>query len=208
LASADLDKSWDDWMKVLSGCYVVITDRMDEKKIGEAAQEYKIGFSPTIKKMYTELSSTAPARFVKINSEDWGDWIRQFYIKTSKTGTALTESNADEANKGLAGLREWVYTLHEKAGLKKSNDVIFAFNKMAASEKPADAELVKLAAELDKAGPSLDAKAKADAFAKAKAEWKTVADPILKDGKVAPAELAPLRKASEKFYKAFGVQFE
>lgn len=195
-------------MKVLSGCYVAIADLMGQQKVAEATQEYKTGFSPTTKKMFTELASTAPARFSKISSEDWGDWIRQFYIKARKTEESLNTSKTDEAVKGLTGLREAVSALHEKAGIKKVNDVIFVFNAKVAGEKPVDTELVKLAGELDKADLSLDAKAKGDAFAKAKAAWKTVADPILKDGKVEPAELAPLRQASEKFCKAFGIQFE
>lgn len=195
-------------MKVLSGCYVSVTSLMNEKKMSEANQEYKTGFTPTIKKMYSEVASTAPTRFAKVESEAWSDWMRQFYIKAVKTGESLIANDTAGAGKGLAGLREAVYTLHTQAGMKKSNDIIFAFNKKAASEKPEDAELVKLAAELDKADPSLDAKAKAEAYAKALAEWKTAVAPILKDGKVEPTELAPLRQASEKFYKAFGIQFE
>lgn len=196
-------------MTALSQSYIRVMTLMKDKKTDEAAQEFRTGMAATVRKLYSEAASAYPQRYSgKIAEDAWSEWSAQLYQKTRKAEDALKKGDAEAAAKLLPELREHVYALHEKTQTRKANDYIYAFYRKAEGDKVQIADLASLAAELDKAQPSLKAKSEAEAYGKAKAEWSGKVEPILKDGKIQRGEQKELQNASEKFYEAFGIQFE
>ncbi|MCK5644944.1 MAG: hypothetical protein KAJ19_29360 [Gammaproteobacteria bacterium] len=206
LTPKELDILWDSWVTSLSDSYGRTLDLLDSNKPKESAKEFRNGFVKTIKKLYSEASENYPARFSK--GRDWSGWARNLYILTRKCENALRETNTDEARTRLASLREHFYKLHEETDTSKSSDLIYAFRKAARKDKPSIDELKPLRDALEKAKPSMKAKAEQEAFREAGMRWAGRIDSILQDGVIEPSELEPLRTATETFYRSFGLQFE
>ena len=192
-------------MVALSESYAKTSGLLDAGKTDEAATEFRKGFVQTIKKLYSEASQTYPLRFSKIG--EWCGWINGVYILTGKADKALEAKNVDDARKLLADLRKYFYDLHAKTETLKSNDFIYAYLMEATGQAPDAAKLKSTAEALEKAEPSAKAKAAAEAYQKARTEWSQAAG-ISGDGKVDAKTIEPLRKATESFYRAFGIQFE
>lgn len=209
MASEELDKSWNDWINALSLSYVKTTDLVQAKQVPDAAREFKTGVAATVRKLYTEVASAYPKRFEnKIEAEDWADWARLMYVKTRKIEDALNKGDAAAAARLLPGLREHFYALHVETKSRKANDYIYALNKLVQGSEIDAADMESLKSALEKAPPSIKAKAQAEDYTKARTEWASKVDPILSDSEVKPEELKPLRDATRKFYKAYGIQFE
>lgn len=195
-------------MADLNQSYAKTAELLKAKKTAEAAEEYKAGLGSTVRKMYAEVASTTPARFTKLSSDDWSEWARTLFVQMRKTEDALNNGQNGTAAKGLTTLRDHIFQLHEKSQTQKSNDLIFIFNKKVNGFWIQGADLSAIRTNLDTTTSSAKATADPAAYAKAKAEWAKVADPILKDGKVGLFERGSLRKATRKFYDEYGTQLE
>ena len=197
---------WGDWMTALSDSYIKSLDLLQKKKTEDAAKEFSQGFVATVKKLYSEAASTYPARFSKV--DDWCTWTKNLYVLTRQAEDSLGRGKKKEALGRLARLREHFDTLHVKAQVRKTNDYIYAFRRMLEKGKTEAKQVSGLLNALDKAEPSAKAKAKAEDYAKARAEWSKQVATAMEDGKILKRKLKKLRASTEKFYREFGIQFE
>jgi hypothetical protein len=161
---------------------------------------------PTIKKLYTETPKTYPTRFSKIN--DWCSWAKGLYTMSIAGDKVLAGNDVAASKKTMEGLRAHFYALHRETETLGVSDWIYAFRVAAADAKPTADVLRGLRDKIDKAQLSVKAKGDAGAFNTARAQWLGTVDPALKDGVIDATELRALRTATEKFYRAFGMQFE
>lgn len=205
-------------MQSLSAGYETTFDLLEAGKRAEAAAAYRKGCLLTVKRLYSEAADTYPVRFAKI--DNWCAWSKELYVLSVKADKAFQHAAADppgkasaapsdgEGRKLLSALREHVHKLHEKTATQKANDYIYAFRREAMRDKPDARTLKTLRDALDEAPLSAKAKKNAGDYGKAKDAWAQGIDAILADGAVAPAEIGALRKSTDTFYRAYGVQFE
>jgi len=193
-------------MVSLSASYEKTVELLDANKTQEARDEFRTRFVPTVKKLYTEAPKTYPTRFSKIN--DWCSWAKGLYTMSLSADKVLAGDDAAASKKMLVGLRAHFYGLHRETQTLGVNDWIYAFSLAVAEAKSAPEVLRGLRDKVEKAQLSVKAKGDAGAFNTAKAQWLGTVDPALKDGVIDATELRALRTATEKFYRAFGMQFE
>lgn len=196
-------------MASLSGSYAKTVDLMDQGKTEEASKEYSENFSPVIKKFYSESAKTYPTQFAKIDKTgNWCDWARDLYVLNGQMQGTFAERQPTQIKAKLEDIRKQFADLHGKTDTQKSNDYIFAFREELKTVKPDAAALKTIMASLDKAAPSVKAKAQADAYSKAKAQWSEQVMPALDKGKLGKKQVQELSKSTDTFYKDFGIQFE
>lgn len=177
-------------------------------KVDEAAKEFREHFIYNFKSFYSEAADAYPDRFNKIKKGNWPDWTKRLYNLTREIDNTLQQGQRDKALAKLGEIREQFDVMHTQAQARKSNDCIYAFRAALLKGKPQTENLKKLAAAVEKAEPSINAKAKAEKYAKAKAEWSQLVAKIIKDGKITQAEMEQLQGQTEQFYRDFGIQFE
>lgn len=206
-------------MKALSASYIRTKGFLSAGNAAEASAEFSGKFHIEVKRIYSEAACTAPARFVKAKS--WGAWLRRFYALSVKAKKALSKAARGgeavgagkealkEAMKTLGPLRKCFHDLHSETKVLKVNDHIYRFHcEVMKDDAPALEDLKKMRAELDKAEPSMAAKSDPKKYHQAKNEWSSTVDSVFADGKVMPAEVERLRKATQKFYRMYGEPFE
>lgn len=205
---------WDDSAKVLSEGYVQAVTHLEAGACQEALDAYRTKYLATVKVIYSEASTSQPAKFDCIG--DWGEWTRGLYVQSVQTEKALSAKPAkgsEEWTKTLAGLdaiRAHFAMLHKESDTETTGDHIFALRQECRKSAPDVGALKKTQAALDKAPASLAAADKPKEYAAAKAAWDKSLEPVLAK---APAEakkesIETLRAAAEKLYRAFGMQLE
>ena len=187
------------------GCSKTL-DCLDKGNLKQAELEYRKGYLANVKKLYAEAGSTYPLRFSK--AEHWCVWTKKLYVLSRQTEEALKKQNSAQALKLLEQARRHFYQLHEETGTFHCNDVIYEFYTEAAEPQPSEEQLQKIMKQLAEAKPSCIAKEKAELYVKAKSNWQTAVTPLLNDGEIDATEKDSLLKASEAFYRAFGIQYE
>lgn len=192
-------------MSSLSDKHEQMLGFLDAGKVREAAAVYTNQFLPTVKQIYTETPDTYPTRFSKI--DDWCSWIKQLYVISVKADKSMNSSSSALAE--LERIRGHFYALHNRSGTLTVSDLIYAFRTEAAKESPALASLQKLHASIV-AQPVLSAKAKDNpaAFEAARQAWNAAVNPLLQKNALTADERTALQKATERFYRLYGVQFE
>ncbi len=193
-------------MEKLSSSYLATLDLLEQDKADEAAKEYSRKFVAPMKKLYAEAAETYPPRFSKM--DEWCKWTKRVYVWTRRTEEAFKQKEPEKAAEYLPLFREYFYVLHEKAKVLKSNDHIYAFHKELGADEPSLDTLRSVLGALDKAEPSMKAKAGADAYKQAKAKWHGQVSPILESGSLSADQLGQLRKLTAPFYRDQGIQFE
>ena len=199
-------------MNTLSEGYVRTVDRLEAGEGKEALDAYRTKYLVTVKNIYSEASTSQPAKFDKV--ADWTEWTRGLYVQSVQADKAIGTTPAkgsDEWTKALGKLdsiRGHFASLHKEAGAQNTADVIFALRQECRKEAPDTAQLKKLQDSLDKAPASKKAGAQAKEYAAARAEWDKAVKPLLEKGAIPKESLESLRAAADKFYKAFGVQLE
>lgn len=197
---------WDSQVSILNSSYLKTLELLSAGKTREAYQEFHVNFLQAAKKIYSEASEACPARFSKV--ENWSSWVKGLYVNSGKADKALADARIEEARKLLAALREAFFNLHKEAGIAQANDVVYAIRVEAAKENPSAEEIKSLSAKLAEAKPSSKSRTAAADFAGACGKFAEAANPLTADGRIEPAEIAPLRQAAEQLYKAFGVELE
>jgi hypothetical protein len=190
----------------MSAGHDTVLTLLDAKQQKAAQAVFAATVLPNAQNLLKLMPQTYPERFKGIN--DWCSWIKALEAQAVKADKALAGTDAAEADKAVAAVREQFCKLRQEIKKCNTGDVIALFRITAAKDKPAAADLQALRDAMEKASPSIKAKAEADAYAKARAAWAAKIDPILKDGTVDEKELAELRSATETFYRAFGAQYE
>ena len=179
---------------------------LNEGKVEEAALEYRSEYLASIKKLYSEAAKTYPVRFSK--AEHWCVWTKELYILSRKTEEALKKKDSKGALKLLEQARKHFYALHKETETLHCNDFIYEFRIEAGKDKPSAEQLKNIVKQLDEAEPSCIAKSRTEEYTKAKEAWKKTIEPLLSDDQIEPSEKDSLKKASETFYMAFGIQYE
>jgi len=158
------------------------------------------------KKLYAEAGSTYPLRFSK--AEHWCVWTKKLYVLSRRTEEALEAQDSSKALKLLEESRGHFYALHKETATFHCNDLIYEFRTEAAKSQPSETLLQAVVKKLDQAAPSCIARKKPEEYAAAKDAWKKAIGPLLDDGRIDSSEQDSLNKASEVFYRAFGIQYE
>lgn len=197
---------WDSQVSILNSSYLKTRELLSAGKTKEAYEEFHVNFLQAVKKIYSEASATYPTRFNKV--ENWCSWVKELYVNSGKADKALANAQIEEAHKLLAALREEFFNLHKEAGIAQANDVVYAIRTEAAKDKPSAEEIKGLSAKLAEAKPSSKSRMAAADFTGACGKFMEAANPLVADGKIEPAEVAPLRNAAEQLYEAFGVELE
>ena len=179
---------------------------LDDAKLEEATLEYRKGYLANVKKLYAEAGSTYPLRFSK--AEHWCVWTKKLYVLSRRTEEALKTRDSKKALGLLEELRGHFYALHEETETLHCNDLIYAFRTEAARSELSEERLQAIVKRLEKAEPSFVARNKSKEYTEAKDTWKRAITPLLDDGRIDSAEQDSLQKASEAFYRAFGIQYE
>ena len=193
-------------MDQMASSYLKTLVCLEGGKIGEATLEYRKGYLASVKKLYAEAGSTYPLRFSK--AEHWCVWTKKLYVLSRRTEEALKAQDSKKALKLLEESRGHFYALHKETGTFHCNDLIYELRMEAAKSQPSEAQLQAVVKKLDQAAPSCIARKKAEAYAEAIDAWKKAIAPLLDDGRIDPSEKYALNKASEVFYRAFGIQYE
>lgn len=197
---------WDESLAKMSASYVKTVGLLAEGKTKEAAAEYKDNYMPAVKKLYTEVSGTYPARYAKTG--DWCAWARQTYVLSRQAENDLDQDEGKAALEKLAALRKHFYELHEKTGLLRANDYIYAAHEKLAAGGAKPEEMKTLGEALAKAAPSVKAKAEAGDYQKAREAWSQQLAGALSDGQLSDAESKSLHAGIDKLNDAYGLQFE
>ena len=193
-------------MVSLSDSYAETTDLLDAGKTKAAAEEFSRHFTPPLKKLYSEAGQVYPLRFA--NAKAWCEWTKRFYTLTRETEDCLAENRRREARTLLEALRKHVYDLHVETKTQKTNDYVYALH-LYASEKRPDALRLRATNEgLAKAEPSAKAEAEPEFFEESKKAWQGQTGKALAQDKVPLRQKKKLRKAANRFYREFGVQFQ
>ena len=179
---------------------------LEEGKIKEAMLEYRMRYLASVKKLYAEAGSTYPLRFSK--AEHWCVWTKKLYVLSRRTEETLKAGDTKKATGLLEDLRGHFYALHKETKTFHCNDLLYQFRTEAAKKEPSAEKLRAMVKHLEKTEPSWIIKKKAKEYAEAKGRWKEAIAPLLEDGQIDSSEHASLRKATEAFYRAFGIQYE
>jgi hypothetical protein len=206
LAAKKLDELWDGWMSRLGEGYLKTLDCLDKGNLEQAELEYRKGYMANVKKLYAEAGSTYPLRFSK--ADHWCVWTKKLYVLSRQTEEVLKKRDSEQALKLLEQARRHFYLLHEETGTFHCNDLVYEFYAEAAEPKPFEKQLQKIMKQLEKAEPSCIAKEKVKEYTEAKNAWQKAITALLDDGEIDSSERDSLRKASEVFYRAFGIQYE
>jgi hypothetical protein len=206
LAAKKLDKLWDGWMINLAESYLKTLVFLDDEKVDQATLEYRQGYLANVKKLYSEAAKTYPLRFSK--AEHWCVWTKKLYTLSRQTEEALKKQDAEKAMKLLEESRNHFYALHKETETFHCNDHIYEFRTEALKSELSGNKLDEIIKRLDKAESSCIAKKKSREYAEAKDIWKREITPLMDDGRIEATEQESLRKASETFYRAFGIHFE
>ena len=193
-------------MDRMAASYLKTLVLLEDGKTEDATLEYRKGYLASIKKLYAEAGSTYPLRFSK--AERWCVWTKKLYVLSRRTEEALKAGDTNKATGLLEDLRGHFYALHKETKTFHCNDLIYQFRDEAAKKEPSAEKLKVVVERLEKTEPSFIAKKKSKEYSEAKEKWKEAVAPLLEDGQVDPSEQASLRKASESFYRAFGIQYE
>jgi len=193
-------------MDRMASSYLKTLVHLEDGKMEEATLEYRKGYLANVKKLYAEAGSTYPLRFSK--AERWCVWTKKLYVLSRRTEESLKARDSKKALGLLEESRGHFYALHKETKTFHCNDLIYAFRLEAAKAQPSEEQLRAAARGLEEAAPSCLAKQKAAEYAEAKDMWKRVIMPLLDDGRIDPSEQGPLKKSSETFYRAFGIQYE
>lgn len=193
-------------MDRMASSYLKTLVHLEDGKMEEATLEYRKGYLANVKKLYAEAGSTYPLRFSK--AEHWCVWTKKLYVLSRRTEESLKAQDSRKALKLLEELRGHFYALHKETKTFHCNDLIYEFRTEAAKIQPSEEQLRAAARGLEEAAPSCVAKQKAEEYAKAKDTWKRAIMPLLDDGRIDPSEQGSLKKSSEAFYRAFGIQYE
>jgi len=186
--------------------YLKTLDCLDKGNLEQAEKEYRKGYMANVKKLYAEAGSTYPLRFSK--ADHWCVWTKKLYVLSRQTEEVLKKRNSEQALDMLEQVRRHFYQLHEETGTFHCNDLVYEFYTETAQPKPSEDQLQKIMKQLEKAEPSCIAKEKAELYANAKSAWQTAVTPLLNDGEIDSSERDSLRKATDTFYRAFGIQYE
>jgi hypothetical protein len=206
LAAKKLDELWNGWMDRMAVSYLKTLVLLEDDKTEEATLEYRKGYLASVKKLYAEAGSTYPLRFSK--AEHWCVWTKKLYVLSRRTEETLKTGDTKKATGLLEDLRGHFYALHKETKTFHCNDLIYQFRTEAAKKEPSTEKLRAMVKHLEKTEPSSIAKKKAKEYDEAKERWKEAIAPLLEDGQIDSSEHASLRKASEVFYRAFGIQYE
>lgn len=193
-------------MVSLSESYAKTLALLKSDKTKEATDEFRKGFAAVTKTLYAEVAQTYPTRYSKVS--EWCAWVKQYYVLTRRVESGLVANRKDGALQDLTAIRNHFHQLHAMAQLHKCNDWIHEFRTEAAKAAPSVSHMKGLRARLDTALPSAKAKAELEAYQQAKSAWAGQVDPLLSDEALTSDELVTLRKATEDFYQAYGIQFE
>jgi hypothetical protein len=206
LAAKKLDEMWDGWMDRMASSYLKTLLGVEEGRLEQATLEYRKGYLASVKKLYAEAGTTYPLRFSK--AEHWCIWTKKLYVLSRQTEEALKARDSKKALALLEQARGHFYALHEETGTFHCNDLIYAFRTEAAKGEPSQEQLQQIVERLDKAEPSFVVRKKSAEYTEAKDAWKRAITPLLVDGRIDSSEQTSLCKASEAFYRAFGIQYE
>lgn len=193
-------------MSRLGEGYFKTLDCLDKGNLEQAELEYRKGYMANVKKLYAEAGNTYPLRFS--NAEHWCIWTKKLYVLSRQTEEILKKQDSAQALKLLEEARSHFYLLHEETGTLHCNDVIYEFYTETSASKPCKEQLQKIMKQLEKAEPSFIAKEKAEEYAEAKDAWQTAITALLAEDEIHSSQRDSLRKASEVFYRAFGIQYE
>ena len=193
-------------MDRLATSYLKTLVHLDDGKLEEATLEYRKGYVANVKKLYSEAGTTYPLRFSK--AEHWCVWTKRLYVLSRQTEEALKARNSKKALTLLEQARGHFYALHKETGTLHCNDLIYAFRTEAVKGEPSQEQLQGIVKLLEKAEPSCVVRKKSEEYAEAKDTWKRAITPLLDDGRIDSSEQNSLHKASEAFYRAFGIQYE
>jgi len=193
-------------MSRLGEGYFKTLDCIEKGNLEQAEKEYRKGYMANVKKLYAEAAKTYPLRFSK--AEHWCVWTKKLYVLSRQTENVLEKQDSKQALKLLEQARRHFYSLHKETGTLHCNDVIYDFYTEAAQTEPSKERLQKIMKQLEKAEPSRIAREKAKEYTKAKETWQKAVTVLLDDGEIDTSERDLLCKASEVFYRAFGIQYE
>jgi hypothetical protein len=206
LAAKKLDELWDGWMSRLAVSHLKTLSHIDDGKLEQAELEYRKGYMANIKKLYSEAAKTYPVRFSK--ADHWCVWTKKLYVLSRQTEEVLKKQDSKKALKLLEETREHFYLLHEETETLHCNDMVYKLHNEAAQDKLSEEQLQKIIEQLEKTEPSYIAKEKAEEYIQAKNTWQKAIMPLLDDGEIDLSERDSLCKATEIFYRAFGIQYE
>ena len=193
-------------MSSLATSYLKTLVCLEDGKLNEATLEYRKGYLANVKKLYSEAAKTYPVRFSK--AESWCVWTKKLYVLSRQTENVLNTWDSEKALKLLEELRKHFYALHKETETFHCNDLIYEFRTEATKSEPSKEQLERIMKQLEKAEPSYIARKKANEYTEAKNAWKKAITPLLDDGQIDSSEQDSFRKASEAFYRAFGIQYE
>lgn len=190
----------------MASSYLKTLVSLEAGKLEQATLDYRKGYLASVKKLYAEAGTTYPLRFSK--AEHWCVWTKKLYVLSRQTEEALKARNSKKALELLEQARGHFYALHKETGTLHCNDLIYVFRTEAAKGEPSQEQLQQIVERLDKAEPSCVVRKKSAEYAEAKDTWKKAISPLLDDGRIDSSEQISLHKASETFYRAFGIQYE
>jgi hypothetical protein len=206
LAAQQLDEMWDSQVSILNTSYPKTLELLSAGKAKEAYEEFHANFLQAVKKIYSEASTTYPARFSKI--DDWCGWVKGLYVDSARADKALAVGQCEDASKSLAALREDFFKLHMKTGMLQVNDIAYAIRIEAVKDQPSADEIRNLSAKLADAKPSSKTRTTPAEFAGARGRFLQAVNSLVSGNKIESAEIKPLRDAADQLYKAFGIEFE
>jgi hypothetical protein len=193
--------------------YIKVNDLLEKNDVEEAAQEFREGFATQVKKLYSESSDTPPERYK--DDCNWNAKIKELYVTTNKTQTALAKGDATSSGAGVGAIREFFFKLHTDNKMKLTNDAIYAFrrevDKLAEKKALAGSDLgtlKKLKSAISDAKPSMRTKADGDSFRKNFQDWSARVDSLLAQSSLGPEQSDELKELSVSFYKKYGMDLE
>ena len=197
----------------MSQSFIKVNSLLEQDKVKEAGQEFRVGFATQMRKLYSEAAETPPKRYV--DDCNWNPKVKELYVKTSRAQAALNKGDAEGAEKLLDSIRTFFYKLHTENKIRLTNDAIHAFmeevNKASRDESLTEEEIAalnKLKSEIPKALLSAKVKAKSAVFKKDLQEWSAQVDTLLAEAPVGKVQNGKLKEITESFYKKYGVDLE
>ena len=181
---------------------------LDEGKADEALAEYRTGCLAAVKKLYSEAAKVYPPRFSK--AEAWCVWTKALYVQSRQVDKALAAKDPNQVRTLMARMRTHFYELHLETETLNANDWIYAFRQEVLKDAPSMEELNRIVTQFGRAQASLLTREKdeQEPYARARDLWLKAVEPRLKAETLAVPDLETLRKATETFYRVYGVQFE
>ena len=193
-------------MDRMTASHLKTLELLNAGKLDEATAEYQQGYVASVKKLYSEAAKTYPLRFSK--AEHWCVWTKKLYVISRQTEETLKARDSQKALKLLEEVRGHLYALHKETQTLRCNDLIYELRMEAAKSEPSREKLEEIAKLLDQAVLSEAAQKQSEKYADAKKTWQEAVTPLLADSRLETSERDTLRKASEAFHLAFGIQYQ